>query len=112
MDKSQSDKSRYVGHVWFPGESAPRYTVPVNSRGQILAREEAPFPIEAIQRGFGRNRPRALRYSGAWAPRSRTTPGALRTTMRRTSGRIGHVTRCWSQRPGRIVSGDFSPRPK
>lgn len=93
-------------------ESAPRFIDPLSFPGPLLDPEAAPCRIATTRRGSARSRPRALRYSGTWAPRSRTTPGALRTTMRRTSGRIGHEARPWSQRPGRIASGDYSPWPR
>lgn len=89
MDRSQLD--RLLSDALVFGQSG--YVVKCINLdslvGPLTAQGVAPSRLVLPPLGVKRSRPRALRYSGAWAPRYRTTPGALRTTMRRTFGRIG-----------------------
>lgn len=89
MDKSLSGKSLCDGPSMTFEEYAARYTGPISSVGPEIGRVEGFSLVRTIRRGFGHYRRPALRYSGTWAPRSRTTPGALRTTMRRTLNPAG-----------------------
>lgn len=97
MDRLQLDRLLSDALVFGQSGYVVKYTGPISSVGPEIGRVDRVSLIETIPLGEPRSRPRALRYSGAWAPRSRTTPGALRVTMRRTYGRIG--PRAWTKWP-------------
>jgi hypothetical protein len=89
-------KSQFAELLSVPSEFAERSTSQGSSLGLWADPAEAPFRRALPLLGVTRSRPRALLYSGAWVPRSRTTPGALRTTPRRRFGRLGREAwRSW-----------------
>lgn len=96
MDRSQLDRLLSDALIFGRGGYVVRCIDPRSFHGLPTGPAAAPSPIARTRLGVARSRPRGLRYSGAWAPRYRTTPGALRTTPRRRFGRLGRgAWRSW-----------------